>query len=149
MGHCALRRGRFSLAQHGYFITTSTVGRQPFFADFTAACAASRCFADPAILRGATLLAWVLMPDHVHWLLQLDAKESLEQVINRLKSASARHANRALGRQGALWIKAYYDRALYDDRALPPAADYLIANPLRAGLVERIEDYPFWDCVWR
>lgn len=94
------------------------------------------------------MLAWVLMPDHVHWLLQLGERDELSVVVNRLKSASARHANRALGRTGAIWAKAFHDHALRGEDDLQDVARYVVANPLRAGLVTRIGDYPFWNAVW-
>lgn len=69
-------------------------------------------------------------------------------VVNRLKSASARHVNRFIGRQGALWQRAYHDHALRSEESLREVARYIIANPLRAGLAHRIGDYPFWNAVW-
>lgn len=147
-GNQALRRGRVSLSGHAYLVTSSTRGRQRFFASFEAGCAAARCFADPAVLGDAALLAWVLMPDHAHWLLQLGDRGSLEGVVNRLKSASARHANRVLTRCGSLWQPAYHDRAVRSDEDLRDLARYIVANPVRAGLVPRVGDYPFWGAVW-
>jgi REP element-mobilizing transposase RayT len=82
-------------------VTTVTVDRQRFFLDFKAACSAARWFENQATLGDARMLAWVLMPEHVHWLLQSGQKDSLETVINRLKSGSARYVNRTLGRRGA------------------------------------------------
>ena len=147
-GHRALRRGRVSLANHAYLVTTTTRERQPVFRDFRAGCAAARCFENSALLGDATMLAWVLMPDHTHWLVQLGEKDPLASVVNRIKSASARQANHALLRQGSLWEKAYHDHALRSEEDLQQVARYLIANPLRAGLVQRIGDYPFWNAVW-
>ncbi|MNE81534.1 Transposase IS200 like protein [compost metagenome] len=94
------------------------------------------------------MLAWVLMPDHAHWLLQLGETDSLGDVIGRLKSASSRHTNRALNRTGPLWSKTFHDHALRADEELQAVARYIVANPLRAGLVKRIGDYPFWNAVW-
>jgi REP element-mobilizing transposase RayT len=94
------------------------------------------------------MLAWVLMPDHAHWLVQLSDSDTPAVVVNRIKSASARLANRVLGRQGALWQPAYHERALRSDDDLRAVARYMIANPLRAQLVQRIGDYPFWNAVW-
>lgn len=144
----ALRRGRVSIPHHVYLVTTVTQKRQPFFSDFYAGCTAARCFEDRAILGDADMLAWVLMPDHAHWLIQLGENDTLAKVVNRLKSASARLVNRKLVRQGSLWKSAYHDHALRADEDLKNVARYLVANPLRAGLVKRIDDYPFWDAVW-
>ncbi len=94
------------------------------------------------------MLAWVLMPDHVHWLLQLGTENALDGVVRRLKAASARAANRAVGRSGALWAPAYFERALRAEDDVAGVARYIVANPLRAGLVRSVRDYPFWDAAW-
>ncbi|HEU0187841.1 MAG TPA: transposase [Gallionellaceae bacterium] len=114
----------------------------------TAACAAARCFEDEQLLGDARMLAWVLMPDHVHWLFQLGEKHNLGTLVRRLKSSSALQVNRALGRTGRLWAKTFHDHALRKDEDLQDVARYIVANPLRAGLVERIGDYPFWNAAW-
>jgi len=129
-------------------VSSATIGRHRFFLDFHAGCAAARCFENRAFLGDARMLAWVLMPDHAHWLVQLGESDPLSLVVNRIKSASARYANRALARKGALWEQAYHDHGLRKDEELRGVARYMIANPLRAGLVQRIGDYPFWNAIW-
>lgn len=95
-----------------------------------------------------TLLAWVLMPDHAHWLLQLDQSQTLSQAVNHLKTSSARAANRQRSCTGPLWARAFHDRALRREDDLQAAARYVITNPIRAGLVCSVGDYPFWNCVY-
>jgi len=102
-GHHALRKGRASLSSHVYHLTAVTVGRVPAFADPCAAWAASRRFEDAALLGDARMLAWVLMPDHAHWLLQLGESKPLQKVVESLKAFSARDVNDARGRRGPLW----------------------------------------------
>jgi REP element-mobilizing transposase RayT len=94
------------------------------------------------------MLAWVLMSDHVHWLIQLGELDKLETVVNRLKSASAREANSKSGRTGGLWQRAFYDHALRMEEDAVSTARYIIGNPIRAGLVSRVGDYPFWNAIW-
>ncbi len=94
------------------------------------------------------MLAWVLMPDHAHWLVQLGDGDGLASLANRLKSAIARTYNRRLDRTGPVWARAYHDHALRKEEDLVAAARYLVANPVRAGLVKRAGDYPFWNAVW-
>lgn len=147
-GSRALRKGRTSLPDHVYLVTTVTRDRKPVFANFAAGCAAARCFDDTGVLQDAHMLAWVLMPDHVHCLIRLGADNALESVVNCLKSASAREANRVLCRGGPLWAPAFHDHALRADEDLRRSARYVIANPVRAGLVERIGNYSFWNAVW-
>lgn len=147
-GSRALRKGRTSLPGHSYLVTTVTRERKRVFEDFAAGCAAARCFEDSLVLGDARMLAWVLMPDHAHWLMQLGSSDALDAVVNRLKSASARNVNRTLHRSGPLWASGYHDRALRAKEDLRRSARYVIANPVRVGLVGDVCDYPFWDAVW-
>ena len=93
-------------------------------------------------------LARVVMPDHLHWLIQLNERWSLSRVVKTLKARSALSINRHLCQQGSLWQRAYYDRAARKDEDIRGIARYIVANPLRAGLVRNIGDYPHWDCIW-
>jgi len=86
-------------------------------------------------------LAWVIMPDHLHWLVQLETV-SLNQLMQRLKSRSAITVNRLRESHGPIWQQGYHDRAVRRDEDLRVVARYVVANPLRAGLVKRIGDYP-------
>jgi putative transposase len=147
-GHAALRLGRISLPGQVYHVTATTQDREPLFNVPEAAFAAAACFHAPGVAGDANLLCWVLMPDHAHWLLQLGARDGLAGVVCRLKSASARAANAALGRSGAVWARAFHDHALRCDEDLLAVARYIVAHPVTAGLVRRMGDYPFWDAVW-
>jgi len=143
-----LRIGRHSQPGRSYLITAATCKRQPFFAVFPVAVVAARCFDDPELLAGNCMLAWVLMPDHAHWLVRLGENGDLARLVARLKSASARAANRVHGRNGVIWQHGYHDHALRHDEDMRSAARYLIANPVRAGVAEEVGDYPFWNAVW-
>jgi REP element-mobilizing transposase RayT len=147
-GHRALRRGRVSLPGQVYHISAATLDRTPWFANFHVACEVVRAFRGPGVLGDARLLAWVLMPDHVHWLLETGEGAPVERTVARMKSASAVQANRVLSRAGPLWYPAFHGRAVQHEDDTRAVARHIVANPLRAGLVERIGDYPFWDCAW-
>ena len=147
-GHRALRVGRASIPHQIYLVTTTTVQRKALFLNFDAARSAARCFENRQILNDSSLLAWVLMPDHVHWLLQLGERDVLDRLVSRLKSASARNANAILAWRGGVWVRSYHDHALRVEEDLPTIARYIVMNPVRAGLVRRIGDYPFWNAVW-
>ena len=88
------------------------------------------------------------MPDHVHWLFQLGENEDLSTAIKRFKARSAQRVNNHLNRNGALWQKGFYDHALRKEEGVKDVARYIIANPLRAGLVDNIGDYPLRDAIW-
>jgi REP element-mobilizing transposase RayT len=100
--------------------------------------------------QGAVVsLAFVVMPDHLHWLVRLERDLPLSRIMANVKKFSARKVNELRGERGvALWQPGFHDRALRKDENLEAMARYVVANPLRAGLVTRIGDYPHWDAVW-
>jgi len=144
-----LRKGRFSEPGRAYFVTTVLADRRKrHFADLTCARLLIGEMRDLHESGAVDSLAWVLMPDHMHWLFQLGACSSLSAVIKQLKASSARRINRHLKRRGDLWQKAFYDHAIRQDEDLRQVARYIVGNPLRAGLVDNIADYPHWDAAW-
>ena len=143
-----LRKGRFSAGNHVYHITTATKNRRPFFANFHVGRHVVHALHHEATHNRIHTLAFVVMPDHLHWLLQLTESRSLAGTVNNVKSISARMINNFLGRSGPVWQKGYYDRALRSDEDMVSVARYIIANPVRAGIVARVGDYALWDSGW-
>jgi REP element-mobilizing transposase RayT len=148
MSYAELLKGRVSIPSQIYFITTVTSNRIAYFSDFHLArltVAEMRRLDEEGYVQS---IAWVLMPDHLHWLIQLSEKQGLSKVAQRFKARSAQSLNKSLQRKGAIWQKAYYDHAVRREEDLQEIVDYIIANPLRKGLVSRIEDYPLWDSIY-
>lgn len=142
-----LRRGRYSETDRIYLITSVTYDRQPIFSDWKLGRLLVDEFRNAQTESMAESLAWVIMPDHFHWLVEL--KDShLPQLMRKVKSGSALSITRAKKEQFKLWQKGYHDRAIREENDILPAARYIIANPLRAGLVKRYGDYPLWDAIW-
>ena len=148
MGTEATRLGRISLSGQIYHVTAATVDRQLHFKSFESACACAKTFSMSAQAEGAQLLAWVLMPDHVHWLLQLNNGGNLPACVNRLKGMSTRSTRLMIDGKASIWQRGFYDHALRSDESVAAVARYIVANPLRAGLVTSVRDYPFWNAVW-
>ncbi|WP_028292401.1 REP-associated tyrosine transposase [Oceanobacter kriegii] len=146
-GNHQLRIGRHSESGRIYLLTASVEHRQPLFLNFDLACAAIRAFTSDQAMRDNELLCWVLMPDHVHWLVQLHG-DDLSRMAMRLKSLSARAVHQTAGSGGKLWQRSFHDHALRKEEDIKAVARYIVANPLRAGLARRVGDYPFWDAVW-
>lgn len=80
----------------------------------------------------ATTLAFVIMPDHLHWLLQLEHETNLSAVMRTMKTVSGRKINQRFNRAGRLWQPGFHDHALRKEEELKETARYIIANPLRA-----------------
>jgi REP-associated tyrosine transposase len=147
-GHRALRKGRVSIRGQVYLVTTVTHDRRPPFRDWTlgrVVIAEMRRLHDGG---GVQSLAFVLMPDHLHWLLGLREPLTLSAVVKRFKGRSARAVNAVLACTGPVWQPAFHDHAVRREEDPQDLARYIVANPLRAGLVQQIVDYPLWDASW-
>ena len=137
-----LRKGRASLSGQVYHITTITFERQPVFSDLRSARLLINALREAQARGEAMTLAFVVMPDHLHWLLQLEEGASLSSVVGAVKAVAAH----GLGER--IWQSGFHDHAVRQEEDLANLARYIVANPLRAGLVKRVGDYPHWDAVW-
>ncbi|MEZ5338664.1 MAG: transposase [bacterium] len=81
-----------------------------------------------------SLLAWVVMPNHVHLLIRQLEHARLGDTVRLLKSRSSLRINRLLGRSGKLWQGSYFDRAMRSLDHLKHTLDYIHDNPVKAGL---------------
>ena len=89
------------------------------------------------------LLAWCIMPNHVHVLIRQFKTQSLSKIIQSWKGGSARLINQALKQSGTIWEKDYYDRAIRNDDHFWNAITYIHQNPVKAGLVKKPQDWQF------
>ena len=94
----------------------------------------------------------VVMPDHAHMILTplLDEARgeffSLVEIMQTVKSSSAHLINRALVRRGRVWQEESFDRVVRASEKLDAKVQYVLQNPVRRGLVQDGEEYPW---VWR
>jgi len=91
------------------------------------------------------------MPDHVHMVFTPLRDEDgctydLSEIMQGIKGASARSINKALGRKGQVWQDESFDHVLRSDESVRAKVEYICQNPVRKGLVEEENDYPW---LWR
>lgn len=144
-GYRQLRAGRRSIAGQLYLLTTVTHHRRAFFLDPVLASTAARTLSDATIWLPSRCLAWVLMPDHWHALVELGEKTQLSAAVGRMKGVASHVLKQQCKFSGPLWAKGFHDHALRRDESVEQVARYIVANPLRAGLVNDVLDYPYWD----
>ena len=87
------------------------------------------------------LVAWCVMPNHVHVVCRLLPGQELSVVLRSWKSYTARRSNEILGRCGVFWQRQYYDRLIRNGDEFERAVRYVVGNPERAGLKD-------WKWVW-
>ena len=147
-GYRQLRRGRHSIPGGLYLLTTVTIGRQRIFLDRHLAGVVSSLSAAANTWSPGRCLGWVLMPDHWHGVIELGHGTTLAATMQRFKGTTAHALNSSCQRRGAVWQQGFHDRALRQDEGIAATLRYIIANPVRAGLVEHPLNYPYWDTIY-
>jgi len=137
-----LRRGRVSQAGQIYLLTMVCLDRTSVFVDFFAARRVVLAMHEPSVVSVVDTLAFVVMSNHVHWLVQLKEGTSLGEGVRRFK------ARVSIIFGARVWQRGFHDHALRSDEDVAGIARYVVANPVRAGLVQRVGDYAHWDAVW-
>jgi REP element-mobilizing transposase RayT len=147
-----LRKGRFSQPNGVYLLTWATYQRKPWFSDWTLGRLVVNSLRRAQALHAVESLAFVVMPDHVHWLVSL-GNLLLEELMRNVKGHSGFHVKQYLRQQSGavpkeIWQEGYHDHALRSDECVQDAARYIVLNPVRGGLVKSVREYPLWDAKW-
>ena len=86
------------------------------------------------------------MPDHVHLIATPFETISISALLQRMKSVSSHGTNHLLRRRGRLWQDESFDRILRSTEDVRRKAEYIVNNPIRAGLVSQLCEYRW---IWR
>ena len=95
------------------------------------------------------LLAWCVMPNHVHALAEMMDGFPLEDVVQNWKSYTAHEMNRMLGRRGRVWQPEGFDRYIRDETHFNRAVGYIEENPVNSGLVVDAKDWAWSSARFR
>jgi putative transposase len=95
------------------------------------------------------LIAWCVMPNHVHVVIQPLGDHLLSAIIKSWKAYSAARINEMHGREGRLWAPEYFDRFMRSDEHLASAIAYVENNPVVAGLCAERGAWPFSSAALR
>lgn len=91
----------------------------------------------------------MIMPDHIHAVIQLGFDQALARTMHSLKSFTAKKINALLDEAGSVWQSGYYDRANRGEEALNEIIRYCYENPVRSGLVKSARHHPYWWCKYK
>jgi REP element-mobilizing transposase RayT len=109
-------------------------------------------FAENAILhhhgQRFQILAWTIMPNHVHVLVEA-GQVPLSKIVQNWKSIVAVESNKLLGRTGRFWQPEYWDRFMRDEEQKRKAIRYIENNPVKANLCRTPEEWPFSSARFR
>jgi putative transposase len=101
------------------------------------------CLRDAARNHALAVHAWVFMHNHIHLLVTPSDEQSLPRTMQSVGRRYAQYFNRTYHRSGSLWEGRYKSGLVDTDRYLLACYRYIELNPLRAGIVRSIEEYPY------
>ncbi|MEO8161267.1 MAG: hypothetical protein ABI588_07590, partial [Arenimonas sp.] len=127
-------------------LAVNTLFGRPVFDDTDAARAVARVHRQSGPWSASHCLAWVLLPDSWQVVLEVAPGDSVERIVQRFKSASARVVDPRLRINGWLWERGF-EAQLLPQEGRRQAARRLVLEPVRAGLAASIGEYPYWDAV--
>ena len=140
-GSSDIRRGRQSIINTAYHVTFTTENRKSIFSDFDVANMFRLCLKNSDDQGYSKTLTFCIMPDHIHWLFIL-TECTLSKTVARVKADFSRQSKMKI------WQDGFYDHGIRSDESLINVSRYIVANPLRANLVNKVGMYPYWDSVW-
>jgi putative transposase len=124
-----------------FSVTVSAANRSPLLAQPNAVNLCLSALAEAASRHHMEVLAYCFMPDHLHLLVEAQDGGNLIRFMKAFKQLSAYRYRRST--MQPLWQKGYYDHVLRKEEDVNQVAEYILNNPVRAGLVNSLDRYPF------
>jgi putative transposase len=127
---------RYQQTGNFHFLTFSCFGRRPYLV-----CPETRAFFEDALERMRiryrfVVIGYVVMPEHVHLLVNEPRVSTLDRALQALKLSVARRA-----KETPFWQARYYDFNVWNPEKTTEKLDYMHQNPVRRGLVEHPEGW--------
>jgi putative transposase len=130
------------LGRRAYFLTLCARDRIPYFRSPRIARWLLKSLQQISVQQSFSLHAYCLMPDHLHILLQGDSPSSdLLSFVKTFKHKTTFYFRAKTGK--TLWQISFFDHILRTAEDLSKSAEYILSNPVRAGLVQRPNEYPY------
>ena len=139
-----LRKHRYDASEHVYFVTQRVAQKR--LIDLTDRAVAAVIVQALNWLRNESriwLLAFVVMPDHIHVIVAPRQPFTLAQTMKSLFGFSAKEINTAMKRKGSLWATEFYETHLTGRKTIEGAVEYIHQNPVRKNLCGSAADWPW------
>jgi len=138
------RHRRLDFTGSVHFVTAVTSARGHWFIHNDICRKGLLLFEKYRIKNHVTCLGYVLMPDHLHALLYQDEeRSSVSGLMSDFKRETSKQLRLPEYRASSLWIERYDDVPVPGSEAVVTKLEYMLGNPVRAGLADRLCDYPW------
>ena len=139
------RLRRLVLSDRFFFLSCRVLPTRPELSECEFATLA-RVMLERRKQHGFLLTAWVFLPDHWHAIVYLSFPLTISRVLESIKVGATLRINRGRGERGVVLQGRFFDRALRTVSEYHEKVEYIHLNPVRAGLVQRPEDWK-WSSV--
>jgi putative transposase len=92
---------------------------------------------------------FVVMRTHVHLLISIDERISIENAMQLIKGNFSYRAHKEFGLRGAIWQRGFSEVRIHDREDYLKRKNYIEQNPVEAGYVESAEKYPYCSLYLR
>ena len=134
---------RYYLPDRIVFVTTSTKNKASIFQNAENACILIGLLYALRRENRLKLYAFVVMPDHLHFIFAAIPPENLSTILHKLKRRSSREIHKTSKVERTLWERRFFDRIIRNEEEFAKAIDYIYCNPVNADSSETPEAYPF------
>lgn len=135
-----LTKGRISIPDARYFITLSAVRPTQKLTHPDVATVISQTIRSMVAQQDAQFLCTTIMPDHIHLLIKLGHRLTVNRLTAKLKAQT----HSTLLRYAVNWQRNFFEHRLRPDESSEAYARYIFLNPYRDGLISRTAEWPFW-----
>ncbi len=124
-----------------YFITTVIKDRRPIFKDELSCELILNIITYHRFRCNYNIKAFVIMPDHIHIIIQPKGKDDISDIMKKLKGSFSRYYNKINKTSGTIFQKGFYDNVIRTEKQLHETIDYIHYNPVKNGMVLEAKDY--------
>ncbi len=132
-----------------FFVSTQTAGRRNLFQTERMANLLIEVLRDQMRAKRFVVHHFVVMPNHVHLLITVPARMSIEKAMQLIKGNFSIRANRDLGFRGEIWQRGFSDVQVLSQSSFEQHRDYIDNNPVKAGIANMAAEYPFGSAFLR
>ena len=128
-----------------YFITICAANKQSIFASPAARDLLVETLRSTAEAERADILAYVVMPNHVHFISSC-GQTQLGSLVRRFKGVSTKFLREQHGLRN-VWQRSFFDHVIRSNESLEEKHEYIRQNPVRRGLIGCADDYPWYGSI--
>ena len=141
--------GSIAAASRTFFITSSIAGKRNLLQSDRSARLFIEVLYHYRSEHKYSLHSFVVMRDHFHVLITVGPAISIERAVQLIKGGFAFRAGKELGFRSPVWQRGFSEVRIYDSEHMSRVREYIAQNPVKQGLAQSPEVYPYFSLTQR